>query len=76
MPLIDKIRELLFGQKTHIGNRIVIIEDAGNISQLKYILLEEGKKLEGYQVIVTGEYDACAQSITLTDPAAVEIYPD
>lgn len=75
VPLIDKIRELLFGQKTHIGNRIVIMENNGTISQVKYILLEEGKKLEGYQVIVTGEYDACAQSITINDSAAVEVYP-
>lgn len=75
VPLIDTIREMLFGQKKHIGNRIVIIGDNGNILQIKYILLEEGKKLEGYQVIVTGEYDACAQSITLNDSAAVEVYP-
>jgi hypothetical protein len=76
VPVIDQIREMLFGQESHIGNRIVIIEDNGNITQVKYILLEEGKALEGYQVIVTGEYDACAQSMTINDPAAVEVYPN
>jgi hypothetical protein len=74
VPILDQIRAL-FGQKGHVGKRIVIMEDAGNLTQIKYILAEEGKKLEGYQVIVTGDYDACAQSLTLNDPAAVEVYP-
>jgi hypothetical protein len=75
VPLIDKIRELLLGQKAHIGNRVIIMENNNNLTQIKYVLAEEGKKLEGYQVIVTGEYDACVQSLTINDPAAVEVYP-
>lgn len=72
IPVLSLIIDYFAPKSLH--NRHVLIRDDQNVIRLLYSHNVDITQYANYPVIVTGDYDACAQIITVTNPSAVEIY--
>ena len=61
-----------FTPKT-LHQRVVLI-NGQSVIHLLHTKTVDLSRFENNQVITTGKYDACSQTLSLTDPAAIEIY--
>ena len=72
IPVLSQIMDY-FNPKTY-RPRIVLIKDDGKAIRLPFSKNVDLGKFAGFRVIVTGDYNSCAQSLTINDPKAVEYF--
>lgn len=63
-----------FNPKT-IHNRIVLVKNDETVIRLPFSKEVNFTQYQNFPVIITGNYDSCSQTLTVTDPNAIEIYP-
>ena len=72
LPIISSILDW-FNPKPNY-NRTVLIREDNSAIRLPYSREVNFSQYSNFQVIATGNYDSCAQSLTIKDPTAIEIY--
>ncbi|HVZ67492.1 MAG TPA: hypothetical protein VG917_04455 [Patescibacteria group bacterium] len=58
----------------HTYNRTVLVKQNGDIIRLPYSNKVDFSNYSNYQVLATGSYDSCSQSLTINDPSGIEVY--
>lgn len=75
LPFIDQVKGLLWNVEKDPGNRMVLIKQNTDILHITRLSKADARKISGKKIYVTGEYDACSQTIALSDAQAVELSP-
>ena len=58
----------------HTYSRAVLIRPSGDVIRLPYSNVVNFSTYANYDVVATGNYDACDQSLTITNPSGMEIF--
>lgn len=72
LPIISNILDWFNPKPTY--NRTILIREDNSAIRLPYSREVNLSQYNNLGVITTGNYDSCAQTLTIKDPTAVEIY--
>lgn len=72
LPLISLWINYFSPKQTH--NRTIIISPDNSVTKLSYSRFVNFSQYENLPVLVTGNYDACSQTITIQDTNGIETY--
>ncbi len=72
LPILSNILDWFSPKPSY--NRTVLIREDNSAIRLPYSREVNFSQYSNFQVIATGNYDSCAQSLTIQDPAALEIH--
>jgi hypothetical protein len=74
LPLIEKLQDVIWKIERPSVNRMVMIKSDNSILHITKLNKSDAKQLLGKEILVTGDYDNCTQTVTLTDANSVEVY--
>lgn len=72
IPVLSSLLNV-FEQK-QIHNRTVLIKNDQTVIKIPYTKNIDIVKYKNYQIMATGAYDSCSQSLKITDTNAIEFY--
>lgn len=72
LPLWQKIINFILPSPKTQTNRIVLFPSTGSPIHLVSGYSSQLQKLDGQNIIVTGTFDACSQTLSINDPQAIQ----
>lgn len=71
-PFIDQLKVWLLNEKPERVKRMIVLRPDSTILHLQQFTEKEAKPYMNRRVFVTGDYDACSEIVTITEPNAVQ----
>ena len=72
LPIISNILDWFNPKQAH--NRVVLIREDDSAISLPFSRAVNFTQYNNFQIAATGNYDSCAQTLTIKDPTALETY--
>jgi len=73
VPVLSYVLDLIAPPVKQIKNRMVLVKGNEIITYLPFVEGVDLTKFESMPVFATGNYDICAESLTINDPNGVEV---
>lgn len=74
IPIFSQILSAVEWTPKQMHNKTVLIKNDETVIRLPYSRNVDFAKYTGYPVIATGNYDSCSQTLSVTNPGAMEMY--
>ncbi|HBB76524.1 MAG: hypothetical protein A2186_00760 [Candidatus Levybacteria bacterium RIFOXYA1_FULL_41_10] len=72
IPVLSQFLDYFAPKQTH--NKVVLVKNDESVISLPFSSKVDYTKFSNFPVIVTGNYNSCSQTLTLSDPSGLQIY--
>lgn len=73
VPWIDYVKSVIWKEEPELQKRIIVLRPDSSILHVTQVTELEAKKFIQQRVFVTGEYDACSETLQVSEPNAMQV---